>query len=51
MLLEVPECHDPLEWHKANASRFPNLSAVAKAIFSICSSQIENEREFSISGY
>jgi hypothetical protein len=48
MLLEVPECHDPLEWHKANASRFPNLSAVAKAI---CGSQIENERKSSISGY
>eukprot|EP01135_Chromosphaera_perkinsii_P000968 Nk52_evm66s153 gene=Nk52_evmTU66s153 len=40
----------PLHWYKKNADIFPLVAKVARAIFSIAGSEIENERVFSFTG-
>jgi hypothetical protein len=46
----VPDVDDPFAWWKANETRFPNLSRMAKDYLAVPPSGCAVEREFSVSG-
>jgi hypothetical protein len=46
----VPDVDDPFVWWKANETRFPNLSRMAKDHLAVPPSGCAVEREFSVSG-